>query len=70
MYFVLRTNQIISNQIISSARAHFKGIVLTRRWNSDYGGVFVKKNKAEKLIQIADEALYMAKKSWRNQVRP
>ena len=43
--FVFRTNQIISNQIISSARSHFKSIVLTRRWNSDYGGVFVKKVK-------------------------
>ncbi len=43
--FVFRTNQIISNQIISSARSHFKSIVLTRKWNSDYGGVFVKKVK-------------------------
>ena len=43
--FVLRTNQIIGNQIISSARSHFKSIVLTRRWSSDYGGVFVKKVK-------------------------
>jgi hypothetical protein len=43
--FVLRTNQIISNQIITTARSNFKNIVLTRRWNADYGGVFVKKIK-------------------------
>jgi len=43
--FVLRTNQIIGNQIINTARSHFNSIVLMRRWNADYGGVFVKKVK-------------------------
>lgn len=43
--FVYRTNQIISNQFITTARAHFNNIVLTRRWNANYGGVFIKKVK-------------------------
>ncbi|MBI9073922.1 MAG: diguanylate cyclase [Desulfatibacillum sp.] len=41
--FVFRTNQIIRNQVTITARAHFKNIVLTRRWNAGYGGVYVEK---------------------------
>lgn len=41
--FVIRTNRIISDQLLITARAHFKNIVLTRRWNANHGGVFVKK---------------------------
>ncbi len=43
--FVIRTNQIISDQLLTTARGHFKNIVLTRRWNANHGGVFVKKEK-------------------------
>jgi len=44
--FVIRTDSITSAQFLSTARSHFKNIVLTRRWNANYGGVFVKKEKA------------------------
>jgi len=43
--FVLRTNHIIEEQVFSTARAHFRNIVLTRRWNADHGGVYVEKKK-------------------------
>jgi len=41
--FVYRTNQIIRDQIVTTARAHFNNIILMRRWNANYGGVYVKK---------------------------
>lgn len=41
--FAVRTDQLISEQYLTTARAHFKNIVLTRRWNAEHGGVFVKK---------------------------
>lgn len=43
--FVFRTSRIIENQQVSTARAYFKNIVLTRRWNAGYGGVYIKKTK-------------------------
>ncbi len=43
MGFVIRSNQIIKGQLLTTARGHFNNIVLTRRWNVNYGGVFVKK---------------------------
>lgn len=43
--FVIRTDRIINEQHLTTARAHFKNIVLTRRWNANHGGVFVKKEK-------------------------
>jgi diguanylate cyclase (GGDEF)-like protein len=43
--FVVRTNRIISDQLLTTAKAHFKNIVLTRRWNANHGGVFIKKEK-------------------------
>ncbi len=43
--FSIRTTQIIKDQLLSTARAHFKNIVLTRKWNANHGGVFVKKEK-------------------------
>ncbi len=42
--FAIRTDQLLSEQYLSTARAHFKNIVFTRRWNAEHGGVFVKKN--------------------------
>lgn len=41
--FVIRTNRIIKDQMITTARSHFKDIVLTRRWNAEHGGVYVAK---------------------------
>ena len=41
--FVLRTNRIIKEQMFTTARSHFRNIVLTRRWNADHGGVYVEK---------------------------
>lgn len=42
--FAVRTEQLLSEQYLSTARAHFKNIVLTRRWNAEHGGVYVKKS--------------------------
>jgi diguanylate cyclase (GGDEF)-like protein len=41
--FAVQTSRLISEQYLATARAHFKNIVLTRRWNAKHGGVFVKK---------------------------
>ncbi len=43
--FVVRTNRIIKDQMVVTARSHFKNIILTRRWNADHGGVYVEKTK-------------------------
>lgn len=43
--FAIRTNGIINEQHLSTARAHFNNIVLTRRWNANHGGVFVEKRE-------------------------
>lgn len=39
----LRSNDLIQDEIVSRARAHFNSILLTRRWNAIHGGVFVLK---------------------------
>lgn len=41
--FIYRINNLISDQFLVTARAHFRNIVITRRWNANYGGVFIKK---------------------------
>ena len=41
--FAVQTDRLIDDQYLTTARAHFKNIVLTRRWNAEHGGVFVKK---------------------------
>ena len=41
--FVMRTNRIIEEQMIATARSHFRNIVLTRRWNAAHSGVYVEK---------------------------
>ncbi|MFC1508531.1 diguanylate cyclase [Candidatus Omnitrophota bacterium] len=40
-----RNKKLINRQILSKARSHFHSIVLTRRWNADYGGVFIEKKE-------------------------
>lgn len=39
----IRNKQLIHRQIVSQARAHFHSIVLTRRWNAGFEGVYVEK---------------------------
>ncbi len=39
----LRDKKLIQEQIVTSARAHFQNIVLTRMWNAKHGGVYVEK---------------------------
>jgi diguanylate cyclase (GGDEF)-like protein len=41
--FAVQTDRLIADQYLTTARAHFKNIVLTRRWNAEHGGVFVQK---------------------------
>ncbi|MBU1042465.1 MAG: diguanylate cyclase [Proteobacteria bacterium] len=37
----LRSSTLLKEQVIAQARAHFGGIVLTRKWNALHGGVYV-----------------------------
>ena len=37
----LRSKSLLSDQTIVQARAHFQGIVLTRKWSALHGGVYV-----------------------------
>ena len=39
----LTTRDLIREEILTRARAHFESIVLMRRWVASYGGVYVKK---------------------------
>jgi diguanylate cyclase (GGDEF)-like protein len=41
----VRTRSLLYNSVLSQARADFRGIVLTRKWNARYGGVFVRKTE-------------------------
>ncbi|MDQ7834383.1 MAG: diguanylate cyclase [Humidesulfovibrio sp.] len=39
----IRSSDLLKDQVLARARAHFGGIVLTRKWNALHGGVFVVK---------------------------
>ncbi len=39
----IRNKELIQNEIKTRARSHYHNILLTRRWNAQYGGVFVEK---------------------------
>lgn len=41
---IARNRQLIFEQILNEARAHFKNIAATRRWSASYGGVYVIKS--------------------------
>ena len=41
----IRTRKLISEENISRGQALFNGIVLTRKWNAGYGGVYVEKKE-------------------------
>ena len=49
----IRTRTLMHDEILSRARAHFNLIVLTRKWNSIHGGVFVEKKSRGKLKPIS-----------------
>jgi diguanylate cyclase (GGDEF)-like protein len=44
----LQTKRLINDEILAEARAYFKHILITRKWNSDYGGVYVEKKEGMK----------------------
>ena len=37
----VRSKTLLSEQVVSQARAHFQGIVLTRKWSAQHDGVYV-----------------------------
>lgn len=39
----INTRHLIYEEILAQARAHFYSIVITRKWNANYGGVYVEK---------------------------
>ena len=39
----IRSSNLIREAIVSRAKAHFDGIVITRKWNAIHGGVYVEK---------------------------
>jgi len=41
----VRTRDLINDEILASARSHFKGIQVARKWNASYGGVYVLKKE-------------------------
>ncbi len=43
--FFLRNRQLINEMLLVRARTNFYTIVITRKWNAGYGGVYVEKKK-------------------------
>ena len=41
----LKNNQLLRRDVESRAKSHFANILLTRRWNADYHGIYVKKTE-------------------------
>ena len=39
----MRSRHLLQEEMLSMARSHFNNIMLTRRWNAQYGGVYVRK---------------------------
>ena len=37
----MRSKDLLTDQVIAQARAHFHSIVLTRKWSAQHGGVYV-----------------------------
>lgn len=52
----LRDKKLIEQQILTSARAHFQDILITRMWNASHGGVFVEKRPGVDAIPQLDDA--------------
>jgi diguanylate cyclase (GGDEF)-like protein len=45
---LLRTESMMNEDILQRARSYFTQIVITRKWNADYGGVYVMKGSGVK----------------------
>jgi diguanylate cyclase (GGDEF)-like protein len=66
---VLRTRHLIYEALTTQARAHFQSIVITRKWNAHYGGVYVEKTEGVESnpyldnpdIQTTDGKIYTKK---------
>jgi len=41
--FFMNNKRLIESELLTRARSHFSNIVYIRRWNAQYGGVFVEK---------------------------
>ncbi|MCE5194387.1 MAG: diguanylate cyclase [Nitrospiraceae bacterium] len=44
-FITVRIQELINEEKLAQARTLFNGIVLTRKWNAHYGGVYVEKKK-------------------------
>jgi hypothetical protein len=42
---LIRNNEIVNEEILARAKSSFNNIVLARRWNAGYGGVYVEKKE-------------------------
>ncbi|MCP4180179.1 MAG: diguanylate cyclase, partial [bacterium] len=42
---LVNNRKILESEILSRARSYFENIVLTRKWNAKYGGVFIEKTE-------------------------
>ncbi len=42
---LVNNRKILESEILARARSHFENIVLTRKWNAIYGGVFIEKTE-------------------------
>jgi GGDEF domain-containing protein len=55
---VVRTRQLVHDQVLEQARAHFNDILITREWSLSHGGVYVEKREGARtnpFITIPDE---------------
>lgn len=50
----LRDKELVREQALSSARAHFQNILLARQWNAAHGGVFVVKRPGVKAVPFLE----------------
>lgn len=41
----VKTKQLVNDEVISRSQTHFRNIVLTRRWNAQFNGVYVEKTE-------------------------
>lgn len=57
----LRDKNLIQKQILTSARAHFQNIILTRMWNAMYGSVYVEKKPGVKTNPYLENPEFTAK---------
>ncbi len=51
----LHDKSLIEQQVLTSARAHFENILITRMWNASHGGVYVEKRPGVELNPYLDD---------------